>query len=140
MGFGFFVLWVICGIAGAMIAAQKGRSQTGWAALCFLFGPFGVILALLASRNEATLAAQAIARGHSRQCPQCAELVKAAATKCRYCGSTIAPLPKLAPVSQPEYTCFLCGTALNAEFAKDRSLPCPKCGRKDPLARPDGVQ
>jgi len=66
---GALIVWVVCGIAGAMIAAQKGRSVEGWAILCFLLGPLGVILALVASRDETGLEAQALERGSSRKCP-----------------------------------------------------------------------
>ncbi len=126
-------IWVICGVAGATIATQKGRNAGRWAVLCLLFGPFGVMLALVARQDEATLAAQAIASGDSRRCPQCAELVKAAAVKCRYCGSPLAPRPKPAPAPIAG-TCFLCGVAF-----REPVDTCPKCGRKDPLARPGEV-
>ena len=123
-------VWVICGIAGAMIASQKGRSAGAWAILCFLLGPLGVVLALVASRDEAGLEAQALESGDSRKCPHCAEIVKAEATKCRYCGTALEPLP------EPENagSCFVCGFELRWQVAI-----CPNCGRKNPLARPAGV-
>lgn len=127
-------IWIICGIAGSMIATQKGRNPAGWAILCLLFGPFGILLALVASRDEATLAAQAIASGESRRCPQCAELVKAAATTCRYCGNPLPPRPKPEPGPDIAGTCFLCGVAFPEPVDT-----CPRCGRKDPLARPEGT-
>ena len=125
--FGALIVWVVCGIAGAMIASRKGRSVEGWAVLCFLLGPLGVVLALVASRDEAGLETQALESGDSRKCPQCAEVIKAEATKCRYCGSELTPQPK----PQIAGSCFLCGFEL-----RQRVAVCPKCGRNDPLARP----
>ncbi len=127
---GALLVWVLCGIAGAMIASQKGRSAGGWAVLCFLLGPLGVILALVASRDEAGLEAQALESGDSRKCPQCAEIIKSEATKCRYCGSELEPLPE----PQEGGPCFVCGFII-----RDHKVPiCPNCGRKDPLAGPAG--
>lgn len=39
-----------------------------------------------------------------------------------------------------ERDCFICGFPLSDQFAKDHSLPCPKCGQKDPLSRPPEAQ
>lgn len=123
--------WVLCGIIGAIVADQKGRSAAGWAVLCFLLGPLGVVLALVASRDETALEEQALERGDSRKCPQCAEIVKAEARKCRYCGNDLPRLDRSRPDPSIAGTCFLCGTALR------KPLPvCPRCGRKDPLMRP----
>lgn len=52
---------------------------------------------------------------NSKQCPYCAETIKAAAVKCRYCGSDLS--------SDSEFECTGCG----ADVAADADL-CPKCG------------
>lgn len=123
-----FFIWAMCGILGGVIASQKGRSVGGWVILCLLLGPLGVILALVVSQQTGAVEERALASGASKKCPQCAEIVKADAVKCRYCGSEL-PIVQTRP-------CFQCGAALGPEFVADRTLPCPRCGRKNPLARP----
>ena len=125
--FAALLVWVICGIIGAVVATNKGRSAGAWAVVCFLLGPLGVVLALVASQDEAGLEAQALDRGTGRKCPQCAEVVKAEAKQCRYCGSVLPPLPKPSIAG----TCIICSFAL-----RDPVPICPKCGTKDPLRRP----
>ena len=52
--------FLLCGIVGAVIATNKGRSGVGWFLLCGLLGPIGVVLALVVSRDQKTVEAQAI--------------------------------------------------------------------------------
>ena len=122
------LIWIMCGVIGAVVAGQKGRSVGGWAVLCFLLGPLGVILALVVAPQAAALDRKALAQGASKKCPECAEIVRADAVRCRYCGSEL-PVIKTLP-------CFICGRPLGPEFQEDRTRPCPYCGRENPLARP----
>jgi hypothetical protein len=50
----FLVMWVACGIGGAMIAGSKGRNAAAWGILGFLFGLIGlVVIALLPAKKPA---------------------------------------------------------------------------------------
>jgi len=46
---GWVIFWVLCGVASAIIGGNKGRSAFGWLLFGCLVGPFGILLALMAS-------------------------------------------------------------------------------------------
>ena len=70
------ILGVVFGIAGAILARKKGRSPILWFILCTLIIPV-IAIALLPS---------VVAKGVTKKCPYCAEIIKEDATVCKYCG------------------------------------------------------
>jgi hypothetical protein len=72
-----FVLRLIAGLIGGVIAYKKGRGTLLWALLSALFPPLIVVVLLLPPL---------LAPGRTRQCPYCARIVYRNDTKCRYCG------------------------------------------------------
>jgi len=87
------IIWIVCGVIGGMILSNKGRSGCGGFALGFLLGPFGIIIALVMGTDHKELENRSLSGGEMRKCPSCAELVRAEAAKCRFCGSDLPPLP-----------------------------------------------
>jgi hypothetical protein len=45
------LIWIICGLACYFIATGKNRSGLGWFCLGMLFGPFGILAAIVASKE-----------------------------------------------------------------------------------------
>jgi predicted amidophosphoribosyltransferase len=84
---GWFMFWLLCAAAAAMIGASKGRGGLGFL-LGFLFGPFGILFALLIGGNR-------------RECPSCKTKIHKDATVCPMCRSAV---PAEAPTIHDEST------------------------------------
>lgn len=105
MGFLVFLVWIALAFLVGAFAARKGRSGGGYGLLALLISPllaFVIVLAL--GTNRAGIETRAVESGSMRKCPFCAELVKAEATVCRYCRSTLPPVVPTAPAKAPAPT------------------------------------
>jgi hypothetical protein len=84
-----FVVWLLFGVAAAMVAANKGLGGCLWFGLGILFGPFGLIFALVTPADQQGVETKALQSGAMKRCPSCAELVRADASRCRYCHADV---------------------------------------------------
>lgn len=78
---GILIFWMLCAVVGAWLATKKGRNAGSWFLICLITGFVGVIV--LAFMSDA---ASAPAEDDTKDCPRCAEKIKAKALVCRFCG------------------------------------------------------
>lgn len=81
--FGYFIVAVICGFIGSMIAGYKSRSTGLWFFLGFIFPISLLYLAIV--KPSGTVA------GKWLKCPHCAEVIKWEAKICPHCRNDVSP-------------------------------------------------
>lgn len=91
-----FAFWVALSLLVGYVAQTRGFSfwRNFW--LAFFLSP--VLAAVIVFVRTPDLAAkraaeetEALAAGDTRKCPHCAELIKAEARVCRFCGRDVEP-------------------------------------------------
>ena len=82
------IVWIIIGIAIALIARSKGRSGIGWSIYAFVVWPIALVHILVLSRTSESEMKRASAQGR-RPCPHCAEYIKQEARVCPYCRKEV---------------------------------------------------
>jgi hypothetical protein len=101
-----FLIFVIAGLAGALIADRKGRDKLAWGLFCFFLPPLVLLLFFLPPK---------VAGGKTRRCPYCAHIVSLNNTACKFCKKEL-PIEMI--------RCAACGS-----FVPDKEY-CIQCNRK----------
>ena len=77
-------------VAVAMLAAGRGRSGVAWFLLSLFISPLLGFVFVLVSRNLAKAVDEPTPETHVR-CPDCKELVRRDASRCKHCGCKLIP-------------------------------------------------
>src|SRR5581483_10550208 len=107
-------IWLLCGVAAAVVASNRGGNWLLWLFVGLFLGPIGWALAFAVKKKPGLpllefcqhcgsklsddfincpqcLKNPRKLEGPPRKCPMCAEWVRSDAKKCRYCGEQLAP-------------------------------------------------
>ena len=89
--------WLIFAILVGMLAGKRGRSGFGWFLVAAVISPLLAVLLLLVladrTAQTSTAAVDAPTPETHVRCPDCRELVRFDARKCKHCGAALVPQP-----------------------------------------------
>lgn len=85
---GWFVFSIIVGVA----ASYRGRSGFAWFLISAVISPlFALILVLVMPNRADGYRGDRITPETHHRCPECKELIRRDAAKCKHCGTSLVP-------------------------------------------------
>ena len=97
---GVVVLWLMFGLVSGVLGATRNVGFWLHATVGFLFGPVGILTALLFKPTEEATFTNKGSDSGLIKCPMCAELVKSEAKICKHCKSELNNIePQVTEVS-----------------------------------------
>jgi len=90
-----FLLWFVLAIAAGVFADNRGRSGLGWFFISVVFSPLigFILLMIFPKQGSAAFPKDEMGRAISPdthvRCPDCKELVRRDAIKCKHCSTTL---------------------------------------------------
>lgn len=96
----YVVVWTIVAVLIGVAANSRGRSGIGWFFLAMIISPliaglllmlFGTPASALAKTATPTAGAEVATPETHVRCPECRELVRKDARKCKHCGTALVP-------------------------------------------------
>lgn len=139
------LIWLPACFVVAYVANQKGRSGVGFFVLSFFLTPligFLAVIALPRVERKPFLTKDYLdprppAPPEEKKCPRCAEMIKAEAQVCRFCGAEQASTgaaPALAAGPVVMGTCPGCRKLRGANVGR-----CVYCGNTEPVRLTDAT-
>lgn len=98
----YVILWLLFALLVGMYASSKGHSGFGMFLVSVLLSPLiGFLIEAVRNPYAPAIEQAALATGGMKKCWACAELVKAEAVKCRYCGEALPAVNSQTAESAP---------------------------------------
>ena len=130
---------VLAAIAAGVVAHRRGLTVFWIVFSCLFCWPIGLLFALVLPANKSKLEERAFKSGASKQCPYCAEIIRAEAQICPHCRQSLgmarshnpSPAAQAAPNAGSDLEIYNCPHCSNkCLITKDltgQEVSCPHC-------------